>query len=200
MPRKAARPTASKDTQTAILDAAEELIQTHGSNGISYATISERVGIRKASIHHHFPTKDKLVEELVRRYARDFLTNVDLIVGSRRKAPAKLRAYIQLFESTLEAAPGRRLCLCGMLGAERENLSPQAATLLKRFYRDNEHRLGQILEAGRKEGTLEFAGDPRTVGMSLFSFLEGAMIVARADRGSRQFRQLSDGVMGLLAG
>ena len=189
----------SNDTKTAILDAAEELIQTRGSNGISYASISDRVGIRKASIHHHFPTKEKLVEAVVRRYSTQFIEQVDAIAGSRKPAPAKLREYARLFDHTLQAPPGHRVCLCGMLGAELGSLSAPAASLLRRFYRDNEQRLASIMEAGRKEGTLQFVGDPRTMGMSLFSFLEGAMLVARADRGSKQFRRLSDGVLGLLS-
>jgi len=177
---------------------AEELVQTHGANGISFATISERVGIRKASIHHHFATKDDLVEELVRRYSGDFLAEVDSILASRRSATAKLQAYMRLFDATLEASPGKRVCLCGMLGAEYASLSPKAAFLLTAFYRENEERLALILEAGRRERSLAFAGNARTVGMSLFSFLEGAMLVARADGGPRQFKELSDGVVRLL--
>mgnify|MGYP000300314046 CR=1 FL=1 len=185
-------------TRTAILNVAEELVQTHGANGISYATISERVGIRKASIHHHFPTKDDLVEELVRRYSGDFLGQVDGILASRRTATAKLQAYIGLFDATLEASPGKRVCLCGMLGAEYGSLSPKAASLLKAFYRENEERLAAILQQGRREGSLSFVGNTRTVGMSLFSFLEGAMLVARADGGAEQFKELSEGVVRLL--
>ncbi|HKZ60173.1 MAG TPA: TetR/AcrR family transcriptional regulator [Candidatus Thermoplasmatota archaeon] len=197
--RKAPPRTATQTrTRTAILNVAEELVQTHGANGISFATISERVGIRKASIHHHFATKDDLVEELVRRYSGDFLGEVDSILASRRSATAKLQAYMRLFDATLEASPGKRVCLCGMLGAEYASLSPKAASLLKAFYRENEERLALILEAGRRERSLAFAGNARTVGMSLFSFLEGAMLVARADGGPRQFKELTDGVVRLL--
>ena len=198
MAAKVAARGAATDTRKAILDAAEELIQTRGSNGISYATISERVGIRKASIHHHFPTKDKLVEELIRRYSTGFLQHVDKIVASRQSPTAKLQAYMKLFDNTLRASPGERVCLCGMLGAEYGSLSPKGAKLLKTFYEENEERLASILQAGREDGSLAFGGDPRTVGMSLFSFLEGAMFVARADRGPRQFKELSQGVLRLL--
>src|SRR5689334_9607965 len=52
---KKRKPMARKDTKTAIMDAAQELIQRGGANAMSYQDISEAVGIRKASIHHHFP-------------------------------------------------------------------------------------------------------------------------------------------------
>ncbi len=201
MPRAKSSPSASASasrTRTSILNVAEELVQTHGANGISYATISERVGVRKASIHHHFPTKDDLIEELVRRYSADFLAHVDEILASKKAPKAKLEAYIGLFDATLEASPGRRVCLCGMLGAEYASLSPKAARLLKAFYQQNQERLAAILEEGRKDKSLHFGGHAETLGMSLFSFLEGAMLVARADGGPRQFKELTDGVVRLL--
>ena len=55
------------DTRTRILDVAEELIQRVGLNAMSYKHISDVVGIRKASIHHHFPKKENLVDELLNR-------------------------------------------------------------------------------------------------------------------------------------
>ena len=69
------------DTKTAILDAAQDLIQRVGANAMSYQHISEAVGIRKASIHHHFPSKETLLEELIGRYSRQFL---GLVVGQQR--------------------------------------------------------------------------------------------------------------------
>ena len=41
------------DTRTKILDVAEDLVRRVGLNAMSYKHISEAVGIRKASVHHH---------------------------------------------------------------------------------------------------------------------------------------------------
>jgi len=57
-PRSARAP--APDTATRILDTAERLVQSRGYNGFSYADIAERVGITKASLHHHFETKATL--------------------------------------------------------------------------------------------------------------------------------------------
>jgi TetR/AcrR family transcriptional repressor of nem operon len=190
----------AKGTRTRILDAAEELIQIRGANGISYASIAGRVKIRKASIHHHFPTKEVLVEEIVRRYSQRFFKRVDVIAASKLSAPQKLRKYANLFDATLRAPPGKRVCLCGMLGAEFDSLSPRAAVLLRQFYQENEARLAAMLLEGRRDGSLKFSGDPRTVGLALFSMLEGAMFVARADGGPRQFKKLSKRALSLVRG
>ncbi|MFX5555137.1 TetR/AcrR family transcriptional regulator, partial [Acinetobacter baumannii] len=57
----------NKSTSTAddILACARSLIIAGGYNGFSYADIADVVGIRKPSIHHHFPSKAELVKKLV---------------------------------------------------------------------------------------------------------------------------------------
>jgi TetR/AcrR family transcriptional repressor of nem operon len=49
------------ETAERILDAANALLIDRGYSAFSYADIAETVKIRKASIHHHFPTKAGLV-------------------------------------------------------------------------------------------------------------------------------------------
>ena len=58
------------DSNTAIQirESAHDLIAERGYFGFSYADIAEVVGIRKASIHHHFPTKVDLVVATLREY------------------------------------------------------------------------------------------------------------------------------------
>ena len=187
------------DTRTAILDAAQELIQVHGSNGISYQTISEIVHIRKASIHYHFPTKELLIEEVLRRYCSRFHAQVEAIVGCPDPALTRLRAYMALFERTLEEEPGNRVCLCGMLGAELASLGSPALAILHGFYRANAVQLARILEDGRTEGGIHSEGDANTLAMLVFSSLEGAMLIARADGGIAQFRSMEDQLLKLIA-
>jgi TetR/AcrR family transcriptional repressor of nem operon len=178
------------DTRAAILDAAEELIQTRGANGISYEHISRAVRIRKASIHYHFATKEKLIEEVLERYCARFLDRVDALFAGSDPAPVKLRKYTDLFEATLRTPPSGRVCLCGMLGAEMASLGSPAVARLQRFYKENGERLAAVLEQGRKKKTLRFQGDSKALGLLVFSLLEGAMMVARADGGAKRFRQL----------
>ena len=42
-------------TPQRILDVAEQLAQTRGFNGFSYADIAEQLLVTKASLHYHFP-------------------------------------------------------------------------------------------------------------------------------------------------
>jgi TetR/AcrR family transcriptional regulator, transcriptional repressor for nem operon len=187
------------DTRTAILDAAQELIQRLGANGMSYQHISDVVGIRKASIHHHFQTKDRLIEELVGRYSRYFLGLVDDILACDATPSAKLRRYAELFHATLCQGHQDKACLCGMLGAELTTLGSSAAEAVRLFYRENESRLAQILDEGRRTGDFTFPGEVKTMAVMIFSLLEGGALIVRADGGPRRFRAITEQLMKLLA-
>src|SRR5262245_36840707 len=124
-------------TRTLLLDAAQALVQRVGANAMSYQDLSQTVGIRKASIHHHFPTKSDLLVALIARYAGQFLVVLNDIRASKATGRAKLTRYGRVFETTVKDSGGERACPCGMLGAEITTLSPAAAETLRAFYAEN---------------------------------------------------------------
>ncbi|MDM9380261.1 TetR/AcrR family transcriptional regulator [Chlorogloeopsis sp. ULAP01] len=189
-----------KDTRTQILDAAQELIQRLGVNAISYQDISVAVGIRKASIHHHFPTKDDLIATLLDRYNAYFLRLVDNIIAMPIPADEKLRRYCGLFEATLSSGNHDKACLCGMLGAELATLKNPLVERVAVFYRDNEERLATILNEGRDTGVFGFPGDVKAMATLIFSLLEGGILIVRASGGVEQYRAVIEQLMELVKG
>jgi TetR/AcrR family transcriptional regulator, transcriptional repressor for nem operon len=188
----------AKDTRTQILDIAQDLIQRVGVNAMSYQDISEAVGIRKASIHYHFPTKDDLVAVLLDRYNDYFLRLVDGIIAQSDSAEVKLRRYCSLFEATLSSGGGDKACLCGMVGAELATLKHPLVERVTAFYRNNEVRLVSILTQGKGSGEFVFAGEIPAMATLIFSLLEGGFLVARAHGGSAQYRAIVEQLMQLV--
>lgn len=186
------------DTRTQILDVAQALVQTIGANAMSYQHISDAVGIRKASIHHHFPTKEALIDALIERYSERFFGVVDQIVAGRKTAVHKLRDYIGLFEGTLRDGAQDKACAMGMLGAEVRTLGEAAADRVSQFYSQNERRLSAILDEGRLDGTLRFEGASPAMAGLIFSLLEGAMLVSRGRNDVDHFRVVSDQLLKLI--
>jgi TetR/AcrR family transcriptional repressor of nem operon len=54
-------------TAERTLDVAERLLQVRGFNGFSYADIAAELGVTKASLHYHFPSKAELGDALIAR-------------------------------------------------------------------------------------------------------------------------------------
>ncbi len=186
------------DTRTRILDVAQELVQRLGVNAMSYQHISNAVGIRKASIHHHFPTKEDLITALLNRYNANFLGLVDDIVTAPIDGKTKLLRYVGLFEATLSDSSGEKACLCGMIGAELATLGCPSVELVRWFYQENERRLTQILVQGREERIFRFKGDAGQVAKMTFALLEGGVLIARSRDCNAYFADVRDGLLKLL--
>src|ERR1700733_8531548 len=92
MPSRTAPPTAAA---TAILNVAERLAQTRGYNGFSYADISAQLGVTKASLHYHFPTKAELGRALIERYRTLFGAALVAIDQQTNNPCEKLRQYVK---------------------------------------------------------------------------------------------------------
>lgn len=175
------------DTRSRILDVAQELIQRRGVNGMSYSDISEAVGIRKASIHHHFPTKEDLLVALLLRYRSEFQALVDAIVRSNAKPNTKLRKFMNLFHQTISIEQQDKACLCGMLASELLTIGDEPADLVRAFLRDCHTTLVTILQQGIDDQTFCIRGKLADCADLFLVALEGGLIVARADGGAQRF-------------
>jgi len=141
------------DAATAILDVAEQLAQTRGYNGFSYADIAAKLGVTKASLHYHFASKAELGRALISRYHAVFGAALDAIDQRPIPPPAKLQQYVQLYDGVIR---NDRMCLCGMLAAEYTTLPAPMQEGLKTFFDLNERWLTSVLQQGRKSGSLVF--------------------------------------------
>lgn len=59
--------SAKRDTKTAILDAAERMMATHGINGVSLRAILVEAGANSAALHYHFGSREGLIEAILAR-------------------------------------------------------------------------------------------------------------------------------------
>ena len=170
-----AQPTA--DTGRRALDVAERLVQTRGFNGFSYADIAEALGVTKASLHYHFPSKADLGQRLIERYEAAFLEALAAIDKAQQRAAQKLRRYADIYAAVLRA---NRMCLCGMLASDYATLPKPMRERVRHFFDENERWLGRVLDDGRKAGQLAFKGPPVERARMIVASLEGAMMIARS--------------------
>ncbi|WP_414902280.1 TetR/AcrR family transcriptional regulator [Sphingomonas flavalba] len=186
-------------TKVRILDEANSLIRELGMNGISYAHISSRVNIRKASIHYYFPTKDDLIRELVAYQSQIFLDDVRAIVeDGGADARTKMRRYFGLFEKAFNDGKGGSICLFGMLGAEIHSLDDKTCDIVRDFYSRNIQSIRTILAApDTDEDTIDNTAAVETAHM-IFSAIEGAMIISRANRDLGGYKAVMNNLLNII--
>lgn len=189
---------ARRDAGTAsrILDVAERLVQVRGFNGFSYADVAGALGITKPALHYHFASKADLGEALINRYSTRFGQALAAIDAGTPVAPAKLRRYAELY---LDVLRDQRMCLCGMLAAEYPTLPDAMRASVVSFFDQNEAWLGAVLEQGRDEGSLHFAGSARDTARMIISCLEGAMLVTRPYGDIPRFQDAAERLIASLA-
>ncbi len=186
------------DTKTALLIAAEDAVRARGYNGFSYADLAAAVGIRKASIHHHYPTKADLALALIERYAARFFATLDQISGSHSTGGARLRACIGAYRGVLEG--GDKTCLCVALCIGRDGLSKAVLAELDTFHATITAWLADCFSIAKKDGTIADVGDREAEAHACLAQMEGAQLIARAAKDARRFDMATAQVLGRIRG
>src|SRR5205085_12602308 len=97
-------------TKEKILAFSTTLLKQNGYHGWSYEHISQEIGIKKASIHYHFPTKAILVAEALKLYIKEFFLRLEDISKNARSNREKLEELFRIYQQTYNAPD--ELCLC----------------------------------------------------------------------------------------
>lgn len=166
-------------TSDNILACARNLIVAGGYNGFSYADIADVVGIRKASIHHHFPSKVDLVRTLVARYRKEAeagMANIELHVSDPLEL---LRSYAGYWEACIADASAP-FCVCALLASQLPVLPEEVALEVRAHFSYLSAWLTSVLERGARHGQLQLMTSPRTEAETFMATVHGAMLSARA--------------------
>ncbi len=177
------------DTKINILDVAEDLIQRVGLNAMSYKHISDTVGIRKASIHHHFPQKKDMVDALLSRCDSTYGVHYQAIVDGNGSAPEKLRQLANVFADGVTTG---KLCLVGMICSDMNTLEPTSCQILEKTLQGTVDIYSTAFKQGREETSLTFKGTDKETAYAFFSFLVGAQITARVNGGRDGFEAATE--------
>jgi TetR/AcrR family transcriptional repressor of nem operon len=182
-------PKPRSETAEQILDLAETLIQTRGYSAFSYQDIADGLGIRKASIHYHFPSKTDLGVAVIDRYVTRFGDALAAIGEDQAQSSlAMLDFYVEPYVGF--ARTPDRICLCGALAGEILALPPPLRSRVEGFFQAHQDWLTDILKRGTRAGEFALAAPPAKVARFIFSALQGALLVKRATGDAAQLRDV----------
>lgn len=85
----------SSDTRERALDCAETLMLELGYRGVSMEALARAVGIKKASLYHHFPGgKEEIFASLARRHLAQMQASYDTILATLPDVRGRLKAIL----------------------------------------------------------------------------------------------------------
>jgi TetR/AcrR family transcriptional repressor of nem operon len=158
-----------KDTKTKILELAESYTQLKGFNAFSYLDLAAEIGIKAASIHYHFKSKDDLALALVERslelHTLSF-RNMDIEMENPIDRLIAVKDYFKNYVNN------DKFCLCGMMAAELQSVSPKVKRKIDLYFTDFQSWLASQFKALGHVDTNYKA-------LQFLSALEGALLIAR---------------------
>ena len=164
----------SSSSREAILAAARRTAQAHGYSGLNFRDLADEVGIKAASIYHHFPSKADLGAAVARRYWEDTAAGLESMLAETSEPVRCLRQYPDVFRKSLES--DNRMCLCSFMAAEYDDLPEPVKQEVQTFADVNVAWLSRVLSAAAVVSAEESEQRARAI----FAAVAGAQLIARS--------------------
>ena len=164
---------ASISSSDRILLVATRIAQAHGYGGLNLRTLAEEVGIKAASLYHHFPSKADLAAAVARRYWEDSAATLEALSATILDPTDCLRRYPETFRKSLEN--DNRMCLSSFMTAEYDDLPDVVKKEVQTFSEVNVAWLAKLLLAAG----IVSSKDAKKRANAIFAAVAGAQLMAR---------------------
>jgi AcrR family transcriptional regulator len=177
--------TAPVPPRERILKAAGELFYRQGIRAVGVDAIAEAAGTNKMTLYRHFPSKDELVAEYLRQFARHAESFWDRLETEHPGDPlAQLHAWVKHMAGDVICRGGRGCALANAAVELAEKEHP-ARRVIEAFKKAQRERLTRLCRAAG-------LSDPELLADELHLVLEGARVslqsVGPEDLGARIVR------------
>ncbi|MCS3448844.1 TetR/AcrR family transcriptional repressor of nem operon [Bradyrhizobium elkanii] len=141
---------------------------------MNFRDLADEVGIKAASIYHHFPSKADLGVAVARRYWEDTAVQLESMLAETADPVRCLRRYPDVFRKALES--NNRMCLCSFMSAEVDHLPDAVKKEVQTFADVNVAWLSKLLVAAGLVSSRKSEQRARAI----FAAVAGAQLVARS--------------------
>lgn len=180
------------NTAIRIRETAHDLIAERGYFGFSYADIAEAVGIRKASIHHHFPSKVDLVVATLKAYRAKLVEAAGGLDHNVVDPLQRLKLYVQHWAECVKSN-NRPICIAALLSAELPALPEEIQVEVQLHFRYLVSWIKATLKEGARLGKIRLERSAEVEAQSFVALVHGAMISARALGSAEIFHSITKG-------
>jgi TetR/AcrR family transcriptional repressor of nem operon len=182
------------NTAVRIRETAHDLIGDRGYFGFSYADIADTVGIRKASIHHHFPSKVDLVVATLKEYRAKLAEAAGGLDHSVDDPLQRIKLYVQYWAECVKSN-SRPICIAALLSAELPALPEQIQTEVQLHFKYLVSWIKTTLKEGVRSGGIHLEQSAEVEAQSFVALVHGAMISARALGSPEIFNSVTKGAL-----
>lgn len=183
-----------RNTAVQIRETAHDLIAERGYFGFSYADIAEAVGIRKASIHHHFPSKVDLVVATLKEYRAKLVEGTGGLDREVADPMQRIRMYVQHWAECVKSN-NRPICIAALLSAELPALPEEIQAEVRLHFQYLVSWVRTTFEEGTGRGRIRLRDSAEVEAQAFVALVHGAMISARALGSSEIFHSITESAL-----
>ncbi|KQV97817.1 hypothetical protein ASC98_10945 [Rhizobacter sp. Root1238] len=164
------------------------IVQSKSYAGLAFDELAERVGIRKASIYHHFADKETFGVEILNATCEEIGNFFDS--QAEPTARGRLVAYVESMGAVIGA--GERLCPGLAMTANWGALPTRVRSGLERLAEVHLQGIRRIFERGIADGSLLSSADSELRAQMLVSAVQGALMLARTKSDAKVYKNVMD--------
>ena len=156
-----------------LLAVAAELFYRHGIRAVGVEAIAEAAGTNKMTLYRHFPSKDELVAECLRQFAREGVQRWQRYEDAHPGDPrAQIRAWLADVANIL-TDKNHRGCALANAAIELPDRTHPARRVVEEFKLGQRKHLTQLCRSAN-------LNDPEMLADELYLLLEGARVTAQS--------------------
>lgn len=182
------------ERRAATVETVVELAAEQNPSEITTAAIAKRMNLTQGALFRHFPTKEAILEAVMRWVAERLLARIDKAAEQSPSALAALEAMFLTHIDFVSEHPGIPRILFGELQRSEETLPKKMAHTLIKGYRG---RLSRILEAGKAEGELDPDLDVNSASIAFIGMIQGLVMQSLLAGDTARMRQDAPGVFAI---
>lgn len=169
-----------QSTKQMIIEKSADLFNIRGYAGCSLSDIMTATGLKKGGIYNHFANKDEIAEEAF-KYSMDLLeAKLAAVITSKKTGQDRLTAILEFYRNyaTDPIIVGGCPVLNTIVDADGTN--PSLIALARQKTQRLLKQLEFIITRGQEQGEFNTYIDPHSVSLTIFSGLEGAILLTKA--------------------
>ena len=169
----------STSTKEQVLHEASKMLLSKGLNGFSLQELATSLNIKKASLFHHYPSKNAIAVELYRYYQTAFLSWSEKY--SHLNAEKQIVTYAETLTSWI--CEKQRVCPVGALSLEWGLVDPTLQIEIKKLHQHQKDWLTKLYKELNKNEGLRLPVKEAVI--QTMSLIQGSIQLARINNDSQ---------------
>lgn len=162
-----------------ILNIAERLLLLKGYNAFSYKHISDKLNIKNAAVHYHFPKKSDLGIAVVQRATDRFIKWLHSDEIAQLSPQKKIKAFLEAYWHLCSLKGEKYICIIGCLLSDYYSLPEEMIRIITEHVELVLCWIESTLLKGQQNGVFFFTESPRDKAVFLISSVQGVLKLVR---------------------